>query len=238
MAELAQWELTTGRAHEAYLEDLLVRLDEARAGVAAVIHADIDAVALTHGTTDGINAALWSIDWQPGDTLVTTGLEYPAVVAAMRNLGERRDVEVRVVDVSPADDDVTIAGAGTGASWPAEAPAPVARRLGDRPAAADQARCTTRAPRRRTRRRRWRPVGGGRAGRCRRARCRLPCAAGPEVAARPGGDGRPVLLPARPGRRCAHSGRGAGPRRSSSTEWGRCVPTRGRSKRPTSTRRR
>ena len=53
MAELAQWELTTGRAHPAFHEEALARMDEARAAVAAVIHADLDAVALTHGTTDG-----------------------------------------------------------------------------------------------------------------------------------------------------------------------------------------
>ena len=103
MAELAQWELTTGRAHPAFHEEALARMDEARAAVAAVIHADLDAVALTHGTTDAVNAALWSIDWQPGDNLVTTTAEYPGVLAAVATLADRRRVEVRTVEIGTDD---------------------------------------------------------------------------------------------------------------------------------------
>jgi L-cysteine/cystine lyase len=109
MAELAQWELTTGRAHAAFQEEALDRLEEARGAVAAVIRADLDTIALMHSTTDGINAALWSIDWQPGDNLVTTALEYPGVLAAVAVLGQRRRVEVRKVESGP--DDVATLGA-------------------------------------------------------------------------------------------------------------------------------
>jgi L-cysteine/cystine lyase len=109
MAELSQWELTTGRAHVAFQEDAGDRLEEARGAVAAIIHSDLDAVALMHGTTDGVNAALWSIDWMPGDNLVTTRLEYPGVVAAFGTLEERRGVEIRFVEAGP--DDLTTPGA-------------------------------------------------------------------------------------------------------------------------------
>lgn len=104
MAELAQWELATGRAHAAFHEEALNRLEEARGAVAAVIHADLDAVAITHSTTDGINAALWSIDWQPGDNLVTTTVEFAGVAAGIAALAARRGVDVRVV--APGADDV------------------------------------------------------------------------------------------------------------------------------------
>ena len=83
MAELAGWEVATGRAHAAFHDEELARMDEARGAIAAVIHAPLDAIALTHGTSDGINAALWSIDWQPGDNLVTTRAEFPGVAAAI-----------------------------------------------------------------------------------------------------------------------------------------------------------
>src|SRR5438128_7664138 len=33
-------------------------------------------VALTRGTSDGLNYALWGIDWRPGDELVMTNLEH------------------------------------------------------------------------------------------------------------------------------------------------------------------
>jgi L-cysteine/cystine lyase len=104
MAELAQWEVTTGRAHAAFGEEALARMDEARGAVAAIIHADLDAIALMHGATDGINAALWSIDWQPGDNLVTTTLEFPGVLAAVASVADRRLLDVR--RITPGPDDV------------------------------------------------------------------------------------------------------------------------------------
>ncbi len=108
MADLAQWEVATGRAHAAFHDEALARMDEARGAVAAVIHADLDSVALMHSTTDGINTALWSIDWQPGDNLVTTTLEHPGVLAAIDAIAERRLLEVRRVTPG-ADDAATLA---------------------------------------------------------------------------------------------------------------------------------
>ena len=46
--ELSNWELRTGRAHPDYFETFLERMAEARAGVAAILAADVDSVALTH----------------------------------------------------------------------------------------------------------------------------------------------------------------------------------------------
>jgi L-cysteine/cystine lyase len=100
--------VTTGRAHPAFQEDALDRMEEARGAIAAILHADLASIALTHGTTDGVNAALWSVDWQPGDNLVTTTREYAGVVAAVDALGERRQLEVRRVDPGP-DDVATLA---------------------------------------------------------------------------------------------------------------------------------
>jgi L-cysteine/cystine lyase len=110
MAELAAWELRTGRAHVDYVHDLYERMSEARAGAAAVLHADVDAIALTHSTTDGMNHAAWSIDWRPGDRAVTTRLEHPGGVGALYALRERAGIEVIFADVgSGGDDAVTLA---------------------------------------------------------------------------------------------------------------------------------
>jgi len=106
MHDVATWELTTGRAHPAAWDEANQRIDEARGAVAAIIHAGVDAVALTHGATDGLNAALWSIDWAPGDVLVTTTREFQGVQAAVGNLARRRGVEIRLVDVDLPDADV------------------------------------------------------------------------------------------------------------------------------------
>jgi L-cysteine/cystine lyase len=111
MAELADYELRTGRAHYAYYEEMLQRMAEARAAVAAVLTADAADIALTHSTTDGMNVGVWSIDWQPGDRAVTTSLEHPGGVGALINLRERLGIEVRFVDVDPwlGDDEVLAA---------------------------------------------------------------------------------------------------------------------------------
>jgi selenocysteine lyase/cysteine desulfurase len=64
MADLEAWEVRTGRAHIDYFEEFLARMDEARGAVAAVLGTDVDAVALNHSTTDGMNQAIGTIDWR------------------------------------------------------------------------------------------------------------------------------------------------------------------------------
>jgi L-cysteine/cystine lyase len=105
MADLAEWELRTGRGHPDYFYDLVERMEEARAGVAAVVHTDVDAIALTHGTTDGMNVAAWSIDWQPGDHAVTTSLEHPGGIAALYALRDRGLATVDFLDIGDGGDD-------------------------------------------------------------------------------------------------------------------------------------
>ena len=68
MAEAEGWELRTGRADLNYWKDSLERMAEARASVAAILGTSPGSIALTHATTDGMNAATWAVDWQVGDT--------------------------------------------------------------------------------------------------------------------------------------------------------------------------
>jgi L-cysteine/cystine lyase len=104
MAELADYELRTGRAHMAYYEEMLQRMAEARAAVAAVLTADVSDIALTHSTTDGMNIGIWSIDWRPIDRAVTTSLEHPGGIGALYNLRDRLGIEIVFVDVGPSRD--------------------------------------------------------------------------------------------------------------------------------------
>src|SRR5258705_7870209 len=67
MADLEGWEVRTGRASAEFFEDFLERLAEARAAVAAVLATDVDAIAITHATTEGMKLATWAVDWKPGD---------------------------------------------------------------------------------------------------------------------------------------------------------------------------
>jgi L-cysteine/cystine lyase len=105
MAEMAEWELRTGRGSMADLPDALRRMDEARAAVAAVITADPETIALTHSATDGMNIASWSIDWRPGDRILTTNLEHAGTMAPLLALRDRFGVQVETVDVGDGGDD-------------------------------------------------------------------------------------------------------------------------------------
>lgn len=150
MAEIAERELAVGRATRASYEELLGRLDEARAVVAAVLGTEMDLVALTHSTTEGVNLALGTIDWRPGDRAVTTSLEHPGVTGPLALLRDRLGVEVVEAEIGDGgDDDRTLAALeaaaadgrtraivashvtwSTGAVLPAAAIAGLARRSG------------------------------------------------------------------------------------------------------------
>jgi L-cysteine/cystine lyase len=105
MADLAEYELTVGRGAPDYDLQAFERMAEARAAVAAVLTADVDTVALTHSTTEGMNVAAWGIDWREGDRAVTTNLEHPGGLGPLLALRERRGVDLRIVDIGRGEDD-------------------------------------------------------------------------------------------------------------------------------------
>jgi selenocysteine lyase/cysteine desulfurase len=74
MADEAAREATLGRAHDQDPQETVERVGEARAAVAAVLAADLEAVALTHGTAHGLLLACTALPWRPGDrAVVLTG---------------------------------------------------------------------------------------------------------------------------------------------------------------------
>ena len=110
MAQVADRELAVGRATREAYEELLLRMDEARAVMAAVLGTDSELVALTHSTTEGVNLALGTIDWRAGDRAVTTSLEHPGVTGPLALLRDRLGVEVVEAQIGDGgDDEVTLA---------------------------------------------------------------------------------------------------------------------------------
>ena len=110
MREIEDRELALGRGTMAAYEELKARMDEARAAMAAVLGTEIDAVALTHSTTEGMNLAIGTVDWQPGDRVLTTNLEHPGVTAPLAAIHDRHGVEVVVADIGDGGDaDATLA---------------------------------------------------------------------------------------------------------------------------------
>jgi L-cysteine/cystine lyase len=104
MAAAAERELMVGRAHRDAYDELLVRMDETRAVVAAVLGTGVDRVALTGSTTEGLAAAILTIDWRAGDRVVTTAHEHPGLTATLAMLRDRRGVEIVVADVDDGGD--------------------------------------------------------------------------------------------------------------------------------------
>ncbi len=104
MAELAEWELRTGRAHPAFFELVMQRLDEARAALATVLTADVDDIALTTSTSHGMSLASWAAWAGPGDRVVTTTLEHAGALGPVYALRDR-GVEAVFADVGDGGDD-------------------------------------------------------------------------------------------------------------------------------------
>lgn len=104
IAEMAEYELRTGRAHVDSFALALQRMDEARAAVAAVLTADVDDIALTHATTDGMNIGAWGIEWRAGDRVVTTNLEHPGGIGPLYMLRDRVGIDLHIVPVGLGDD--------------------------------------------------------------------------------------------------------------------------------------
>ncbi len=105
MAEIATWERDVGRAHPAALGDLLGRMAEARAGVAAVLGTDVGAVALTHSTTDAMNAAtLAAAGGRHGGRVVTTRHEHLGGLGPTYSMRDRGAAAVEIVDAGDDGD--------------------------------------------------------------------------------------------------------------------------------------
>ena len=106
MAAVAQGESAAGPAGPGGLAVTRPIAAEAAAAAARLLGAGEDEVALTHGTTEGVNIVLHGLDWTPGEELVTAELEHPALAHAAAVLEQRRGVVVRRIafpsDASPA----------------------------------------------------------------------------------------------------------------------------------------
>lgn len=104
MADFAEWELRTGRGHVDSFPEVLQRMDEARAAVAALLVTDPPSIALTHSATDGISAVAAAIDWAPGDNAVAARLEHPGGLGPLYVLRDR-GLDARFVDIGGGEDD-------------------------------------------------------------------------------------------------------------------------------------
>lgn len=110
MAELEAYERDFGRAQHEYYLDSVQRMEEARAGVAAVLGGDLAEIAITHATTDGMNLGTWSVDWAGGGRAVTTCHEHAGGVGPLYVIADRYGVELGFAEFAgDATDDEIVA---------------------------------------------------------------------------------------------------------------------------------
>ena len=113
MEESAGWQLRTGRAHRDAYPAMVDRMAEARAGIAAILATDVESIALTRATTEGMNIAAWSIDWRPGDRIVTTNQEHAGTLGPLIAVRDRFGLTLEIADIGDGgDDDRTLAAIG------------------------------------------------------------------------------------------------------------------------------
>jgi L-cysteine/cystine lyase len=92
--------------------------DRLRGALAGLLGAGIDEIALTTSVTAGLGHAIWGIDWQPGDEVITTSLEHPGLTVPLAVLARRRGVRVHTIGLETGGEDLegrfaSLAGAKT-----------------------------------------------------------------------------------------------------------------------------
>jgi hypothetical protein len=81
-----------------------------QAMVAAVYGANADEIVLSYNTTDACNLIFAGTPWQPGDRIVTTSFEHPALAGPIAWARDTFGVEVVIVDIpSNFTADITVA---------------------------------------------------------------------------------------------------------------------------------
>ncbi len=98
--ELETWEGPVTRSAMEHQRALTARL---RALTADMLHAEVDEIAITGNTTEGVNIAVNGTDLQPGDRVVTTTVEHPGGLIPAYWSRERRGAELSLVAVDPGD---------------------------------------------------------------------------------------------------------------------------------------
>jgi len=116
-------QLQIGRARfSIYLDEYLPLREELRGRFARVLGADPDEVALTHHTTEGMNIAIWGLNWRPGDEIVTTVHEHEAGLLPAYAAARRFGLTLRFLDLPVAPEPVSQPPGPALPGQPADAP--------------------------------------------------------------------------------------------------------------------
>lgn len=104
----AEWR--DGRLGAQFFREMTDTYANARLGVARLLNADVEEIALTESTGDGLNIIGYGFNWQAGDEVITTTHEHLSALAPLYQLRERFGISIRFADIgSQADQSVLMA---------------------------------------------------------------------------------------------------------------------------------
>ncbi len=104
MQERLQYELQNGRLGTEAFEAMRAVYGEARTRVARLLNADVQEIALTDNTGEGMNIVSYGINWREGDEVVTTNHEHISALAPLYQLRDRYGIVIRFADIGPLAD--------------------------------------------------------------------------------------------------------------------------------------
>jgi len=82
------------------------RLQSSRQRLADICGVEAYDLCLTHGVADGVTTVFNGMDWQPGDELLLTDEEHPAVKIPAERLGASHGVQVRFLPIHGSEDEI------------------------------------------------------------------------------------------------------------------------------------
>jgi L-cysteine/cystine lyase len=90
-------EVAGGRCGRPYFDSLMELAAALRARYAGVLGCDVEEVALTGSTTDGVNTVIGGLQLREGDEILTSDEEHPGLLAPLGRARKRFGVRVRIV---------------------------------------------------------------------------------------------------------------------------------------------
>ncbi len=101
MQERLQYELQQGRLGTEAFETMKDIYGEARTRVAHLLNADVQEIALTDNTGEGMNIVSYGLNWHEGDEVITTNHEHISALAPLYQLRDRYGITIQVADIGP-----------------------------------------------------------------------------------------------------------------------------------------
>ena len=102
MQECIQTELQNGRLGAAAFEAIGTIYRNARSSVARLLNADVEEIALTDNTGEGLNIISFGINWHESDEVITTNHEHISLLAPLYQLRDRYGIVIRFADIGPS----------------------------------------------------------------------------------------------------------------------------------------